>query len=339
MPLLGTVEVYTNTDLSYSGATPGGELAIYATFDEEGALTATGVYAGPAGLEKTPDLEGPVNHALCSAWVAVYGTDPADKTEAEFFVQQWNSWHGGSAEAVPEAAIGQPEMDEKNVVLFGTADSSTLIGQVQSAVDFTLDLRSDGMTFGANDYPGAEYGLFMVYPNPLAPERYVVLSHLRIDDDFSTPEAWPWFWPDYVVFDTTLVMRDCYNGSWPYVADAWVEAGYFDRDWQLLNNPADPRTDIAVSLDKASYTSSDTTALVTANVTDESASGVAGLSAGAFVLYLDGETKAVTFGDDGGGDYSASLDIDGLEPAGYVVKVLVRRAGSWGMGLAGMIVQ
>ena len=341
----GTVEVYTNGSLSYSGAKPGGELAIYATFDQEGALVGTGVYNEPASppLEKAPDLEGPINHALCSAWVAVYG-DSSDRAEAEHFVQRWNDWYGGSAEAIPEGSLGASEMEEKNVVLFGTADSSTLTGQIQSALGFTLDLRADGVTFGSNEY-GADHGLFMVYPNPLADGRYVILSHLRIDDDFSTPEAWPWFWPDYVVFDTTAPMREVYRDemtdTWPYIADAWVgvEAGYFDRNWQLRNDPLDPRTEVSVSLDKAGYTTSDAAAVVTANVTDENASGVTGLSAGAFVLYLDGSTRPATFGGVGGGDYTASLDITGLDAAGYVVKVLVRRANSWGMGLVRMAIE
>jgi hypothetical protein len=82
----------------------------------------------------------------------------------------------------------------------------------------------------------------MIFPNPLNPERYVVISRGTVEGKaVALYELGMAFgWPDYAVFDMNIVPRrrqpDPGHTNPPYLPDTWVEAGYFDPYWRLDND-------------------------------------------------------------------------------------------------------
>lgn len=89
--------------------------------------------------------------------------------------------------------------------------------------------------------------------------------------------------------------------------------------------PPGPSVNVNLSSDKTSYVSgTDTNAVLTAMVKDETGSTISGLNSTAFVTSLNGSPIAVTFSETSiPGVYTANLDISGLADGSYTVEVTV----------------
>ncbi len=91
-----------------------------------------------------------------------------------------------------------------------------------------------GITVGEHTYFGTKYGAYFIYPNPLNRAHYVVISHRSVPGSSAKDlEALPWYWPDYVIFDTTRQPGACIQRKLAYLPDTFVDAGYFDAYWRL----------------------------------------------------------------------------------------------------------
>ncbi len=231
------VSVYTNGELNYVG--PVGEITVSASLDESGSIVGWSTSNTlPRGLSKTAQIEGPIGHAFTSRFLLIRGTvgskseTSENRSEAEKFAGEWNSWMHANISPVTDTSITEEDIATSNLILFGTADSNSLI----QAINDLLPIRiwRNRIVAGANTYEGTNYGLYMVFPNPLNPERYVVISHGTIEGSYEKElEALPWYWPDYVVFDMNVSPSITVQPPLVYLPDAWVEAGYFDQYWRL----------------------------------------------------------------------------------------------------------
>jgi len=77
---------------------------------------------------------------------------------------------------------------------------------------------------GWRRFVGEDLGLKMIYPNPLNPERYVVINAGVTWKGVEFVHRLGRQLPDYVVFKAESVRK----GLKDYIA-----AGFFDRNWQL----------------------------------------------------------------------------------------------------------
>jgi len=237
------VSVYTNGELSYTGLVE--EITIFASLDESGNIVGWSTEDTlPGGLRKTAQIEGPIGHAYTSKFVLVVGTSgdesetDQNNAEAEKFKSEWNTWMHADISPVTDTSITGDDIASSNLILFGTADSNSLI---QEITDF-LPIRvwRDRIQVGATVYRDENYGLYMIFPNPLNLERYVVVSHGTIQGSQERDlECLPWYWPDYVVFDQNVLPEQAVPAGYPWpiqlfhLPDAWVEAGFFDQYWGL----------------------------------------------------------------------------------------------------------
>lgn len=293
--------------------------------------------APPAGaLQKTPAGEGPVARALSERFIVAWGSaDPArtavNEMNATELCKEWaDDWtlpldlpgnYGFNAVITPvdEATLTAADLHAANLVVFGTAESSLLIARMceDATLPFNVPVQilEDAITVNGETFPVPDHGIWMVYPNPLAPGRLAVIGHNVVgsgaDGNWGeilwTQEGWPWMWPDYVVFDTSVPLTRLDRQGEKYAADQFVLAGDFDRDWRLRGD-AEPRTDVAVSTNLSSYAEG-ATATVTVDVTNELGAYVAGLPAAAFAFRVDGEARSATYT---GGSYSFTLSLAGL---------------------------
>jgi len=327
-------------------------LTLELTLDGTGEVVAGGVFSGaPATLQKTPALEGPIARAVSDRFLVAWGSSDSryeekNRAEAEEFCKYWEDvWNSGrfgfnaSISPVDEDALSAAMLASANLVIFGSEESSDLLARMcgDRTLPFNLPVRlaEDAITF-ADEPPlsGTQYGIWMVYPNPLAPTRLVVVGHNVIGETpglqgaiFWTQEGWSWMWPDYVIIDTSSSTRSEVDGGY-YVADQYVLAGSFDRDW-LPPLAGSPRTEVAVSVAPASYAKASGPALLSVTVTD-GVTPVAGLPEGSFDFRLDGESRAATLVGESGGVYSwqlpiADLEIGTLSSVGFDVTVEVAR--------------
>jgi len=316
VPAPGTYSVTVNTVPcgSYSSFPVTIELAI------DSAGIVTGVASPAGGLQKTPALEGPAMRALCDRFIVAYGSSGnATQTNANFydaedFCDAWSDVpEGFNAVIAPvdEDDLTRADIAGANLVIFGTEESSRYIGRMCGDVSLPFNLPvqilNDQITLGGQTYAIPTYGLWMTYPNPLAPDRLVVVGRGVYDADaeprkvLETQETWPWAWPDYIVF----------GGNGQFAA-----AGHFDRDWSLPDS-ATPQTVVsfaAPATEGTSYADATSSITVTVDVTDELAAVVMGLDEDDFALRVDGEALAVLSwdGEIAAGRYRCALDISDL---------------------------
>jgi predicted esterase len=239
------VSVLVNGESVYAG--PPQEITVSASLDGSGSIAGWSTNDTlPRGLRKTAQIEGAVGHAYQSKFLLVTGTTskadtPRNRQEAEQFAADWELRNHANISPVDDTSITDDDIAASNLILFGTADSNSII----EAINDLLPIRiwRNRIVAGANEYVGENYGLYMISPNPLNPERYVVISHGAIPGWCHPTDilVLALLWPDYVLFDRNIVPRAAISAS-PYGEpmfyhpDAWVEAGYFDQYWRLDND-------------------------------------------------------------------------------------------------------
>ncbi|MHC4248786.1 MAG: prolyl oligopeptidase family serine peptidase [Planctomycetota bacterium] len=387
-PAGGATRYVVNVDgqgcLDLPSASASFPLTVELDLDGYGAVTSGGAWT-PSGTgvpPKSPSAEGPILRAMAERFVVAYGSSKgglapetvANREEADKLCAFWaNAWDddlrppdgdglgrygfGATIAPVDEKDLTRAEIAAANLVIFGSKESSLRIAQVFEDATLPWNLPSeievleDRITWNGQVWTGQQYGVWMVYPNPLAPGRLVVVGHNLVgatDNTFWTQESWPWKWPDYMVIDTSLAMRDdsVYDSdNTPHAPDQYLVAGDFDRDWRL-RAASEPRTDVAVTMNGVAVAdyAEGATATVAVDVTDELGASVAGLPAVAFEFRVDGELRAATYTS---GSYTFTLPLAGLNyltsyPAGenvtsYDLTVeVVRPHPSTGKPLAGL---
>jgi hypothetical protein len=92
-----------------------------------------------------------------------------------------------------------------------------------------ISWTGDRIKVGGREFPAAGHALIMVYPNPLNPERYVVLNSgftYREYDYLNNARQVPKL-PDWAVIDTEG------QSSGPSLPAKVVAADFFDESWGL----------------------------------------------------------------------------------------------------------
>lgn len=175
----------------------------------------------PEGLIKKHGLSGPIQDAFMDHPVLmVHGKETTTKT-LDDIVNHLVSTGDGSGflrtgfERKPDNDVSEKDLAEKNLILVGTPKQNRLLAKIADKLPVTF--LDDGVKIAGKEYRGARIGLTMVYPNPLNPERYVLL----VPEIYSGTR--PYDYPDYVV----LQPQD--GKGLPRI----LAKGSFDARWQL----------------------------------------------------------------------------------------------------------
>ncbi|HEY3379195.1 MAG TPA: prolyl oligopeptidase family serine peptidase [Armatimonadota bacterium] len=231
------VTIRTNGVTNYTG--PVATVTLYALINKAGGISAwTQTDPTPGVLHKTAGLEGPIGDAYTSRFLLVYGTAgnatemAANLAEANTFCTQWNSWMLSDMTPRKDTSITTNEMAVSNLILFGTEETNSIMRVMRAGLP--IHVMTGKILVGTRQYVGNNYGAYFIAPNPLNHAKYVVISHKIIPGSREKDlEALPWYWPDYVIFDTTKPAGACIQSSLAYLPDTFVDAGYFTRDWTL----------------------------------------------------------------------------------------------------------
>jgi pimeloyl-ACP methyl ester carboxylesterase len=182
------------------------------------------------GLHKRHALQGPIDDAFLDPFLLVRPTgkpwndevnEQALRTMARFD-RLWGRFFRGHPFVIDDKDVTEADLAKYHIVLFGDPGSNKWIAKLQGKlpVKWSKDqVVLGGQTFAANEnYPA------LIYPNPLNPEKYVVLNTgLTIEDrgyngDYGTP-----LWGDYAIVKVRAGAA---------VPDL-ITAGLFDENWQL----------------------------------------------------------------------------------------------------------
>lgn len=229
-----SVTIITNGTLSYKGKVPAsGSITLRAKLNERGEIEAYSPVVTPnKGLVKTRNLFGPIIDAYSSKFIYVYGTTgtPEDteinRRQARQDALDWRTWANGTSTIKRDSEVTQEDISDYNLILYGGPETNGLTARINDQLPIRVE--GNAVVMGNRRFEGDNIGVKMIYPNPLNPQRYVVVNagvtsaalekiH-RIGDPLYDPL------PDYVIFDLQDVAYDRHH---------FLAAGFFDRNWQV----------------------------------------------------------------------------------------------------------
>lgn len=186
-----------------------------------------------SGLEKRPGVSGPLTDAYFGRMVHVYGTKQEARTAelkklAEKGARGWPMWLWTVEQDVIKDSEVTPELAKSaHLVLYGTPGDNLVLDRVMSRLPIRIE--PDAVVVGAKRYTGSGVGTRFIYPNPEAPERYLIVQSGPTIDGVRRGHNLPDFVPDYVVYDAAGTA----NRPRLVPARPPLARGFFDASWQL----------------------------------------------------------------------------------------------------------
>ncbi len=184
--------------------------------------------------EKRPGLSGPITDAYYDRMVHVFGTQDAESTDelrraAERGARGWPLWAWDlGQEVIPDSECTEEIMRDAHVVLYGNARENEVLARVAGALP--IQIEEDAVVVGNQRFEG-EAGVRFVYPNPLAPERYVIVQAATSPGLVRSGNRLPEFSPDFVVYNARML-----RGQQRRISSRRQPAllqGHFDDQWRL----------------------------------------------------------------------------------------------------------
>jgi pimeloyl-ACP methyl ester carboxylesterase len=205
-----------------------------AHFRKTGARWAAVESALEPGLHKRHGLQGPVDDAFLSSFIFVRptGTPAAPgiakwvAAEQEHAIREWRRQFRGEARVRDDSEITDADIASSNLVLWGDAGSNKVL--VRIAAKLPLRWEGESLVAGKRKFAAATNAPILIYPNPLNPNRYVVLNSgftFREYDYLNNARQVPKL-PDWAVVDTTVPPDDRFPGK-------IAAAGFFSERWEM----------------------------------------------------------------------------------------------------------
>ncbi len=179
-----------------------------------------------SGLRKRPGLQGPIDDAFLDSFLCVTPTGtPKDAAAHRFamarldtFRANWDKFLRGDLRVKDDRAVSNEDIRQHHLVLFGDAGSNRILAKVAGKLPFEWGAK--GIRIAGQTFDGENQTLVAIYPNPLHPEKYIVINsgHTFGEREFRGTNA-------------LLYPR---LGDWAvFRADGSLAgAGYFDESWK-----------------------------------------------------------------------------------------------------------
>lgn len=190
--------------------------------------------AFPASLRKKHGLQGPIDDAFMDSFLMVLPTGEAAspavaqwaKDEASHAVEHWRRQFRGIARQKADRDVTDADIRDHHLVLWGDPQSNQLLARIADRLP--IHWTADNVVVGSKSYPRANHAPVLVYPNPLNPERYIVINSgftYREYDYLNNARQTPKL-PDWAVLD----IRTPPDARSPGKV---VDAGFFGEAWEL----------------------------------------------------------------------------------------------------------
>ena len=133
-------------------------------------------------LRKKHGLQGPVDDAFMDRFLFVRPTGTATheqagtwaRAEMDRAVEQWRRQFRGDVRIKDDTQVTEDDIRDSHLVLWGDPASNAVMGRI--AGDLPIRWGGDIIKAGDKEFPSATHALIAIYPNPLHPEKYVVLN-------------------------------------------------------------------------------------------------------------------------------------------------------------------
>lgn len=203
---------------------------------------------GPTGRVKTRNVTGPIRDVFHDPLLFVYGADDganarANERVARFFANP----PGGIPVSYPVMsdteflAQKEPLAHDRALFLVGRTNKVTIAlaaAATNMSAPFPIQIEDGAVVIGGKErVTGLEVGAAFVHPNPLRPDRAIVVMAGTDSLGMLRAMSLPELLPDFVVWDEKLAPA---RGQMFLGAATVRAAGVFKNDWTLPSVIADP---------------------------------------------------------------------------------------------------
>jgi pimeloyl-ACP methyl ester carboxylesterase len=195
----------------------------------------------PAKLRKRHGLQGPIDDAFTDSFLVVRPTGAplnvkvAGWVDAEMAraTNEWRRHFRGDARVKDDTAVTDADLAAHHIVLWGDPSSNRLLAKLAERLPIQWNAR--GVKLGKSAFAATHHVPVMIYPNPLNPQKYVVLNSgvtFREYDYLNNARQVPKL-PDYAVVDLNVPAGSRASGG-------IVAAGFFNEKWELTATGGKP---------------------------------------------------------------------------------------------------
>ena len=182
------------------------------------------------GLAKRHGLQGPIDDAFMDSFIFVRPTGKAwnEKAgrwaEAELAraIEQWRNQFRGDARVKNDTEISEEDIAHSSLVLWGDPASNKVLGRI--AAKLPLRWSAKEISLGGRQASAADHAAVLIYPNPLNPNRYVVLNSSFTFRGFGSNADQTPKLPDYALVNLNTPPNNKSPGE-------IITAGFFNESW------------------------------------------------------------------------------------------------------------
>lgn len=186
------------------------------------------------GLKKVHGLQGPIDDAFMSSFVFVRPTGKAlndnvatwSAAELDRAIVQWRKHFRGEARVKTDAEITEADIANSNLILWGDPSSNSVLAKIIAKLPITWNAQT--VKVGEQTFAAANHVPVLIFPNPLNPDRYVVLNSgftFREVHHLTNAQQTPKL-PDWAVVDLSVPAS-------AYAPGRIAAAGFFGERWEL----------------------------------------------------------------------------------------------------------
>jgi hypothetical protein len=185
-------------------------------------------------LIKRHNLQGPIDDAFMDTFIVVRPTGEAihpaidkwSRAELDHLTREWRRHFRGHARIKDDSQVTDADIASANLILFGDAKSNRVLSRIASQLPIATTAQE--VSAGGKTFDAANHAPVFIYPNPLNPQRYVVVNSgftFREYDYLNNARQVPRL-PDWAIVDIRTPPDSRYPGK-------ITTAGFFDEQWQL----------------------------------------------------------------------------------------------------------
>ena len=190
-------------------------------------------------LTKKPLLQGPIDDGFKSRFIVVLpdgisdgsATDKWVRIESDHFLVRWRSLMRGDAIVRKASEVTEQDLKDSHLVVWGTPNTNSLLRKIlaSKSVSDVVTWNDIVLRVGKQEGPAGSCIPVFCFPNPMSPNRYVVLNSgltFREAHDKTNSLQNPKL-PDWAILD---IMQS------PSVASSGkvIAADFFDSQWKAF---------------------------------------------------------------------------------------------------------
>ncbi len=197
--------------------------------EADGRITLKTVFTPRLSPRKNTAVCGPAADVFNFPFIAVRGTTGSEAETAALaqlatqFADDWNRYAEGRVTILRDTDVTPELMQAKGLVLFGLPETNAVIGRVADKLPLKLS-RTETVLPDGKRFPAAGTGLILTYPNPLAPQRYLLIVNGQHWGEGRGQNHKFDRIPDFTIFTAE---------PFPGIgSNHFLAAGLFDSNWQ-----------------------------------------------------------------------------------------------------------